>query len=264
MDPDPYGSRFGSKWAKMTHKTRKKWKYVLFWSAGCHLLQAGGFSCSLEVLHGGQGSQRDVAYLGWPIAPSYMSHNAGGGGGEGRMRGLSQWVQLCIWSLNRLWRFNSIFNLSFVFLPTYLPISGVSSWVCSLRYISASSRLPIGHLISRVLWIGMVLMPIRIRIRLSICCQSWFFPMFYTCWKIRKLFFIYFYSQQCHFTLFIFLVSGINVKIFIILDSLLKYTGKQYNIIKIKILSKKMNPNKHALDADPDPDPNSPRWSTTL
>ncbi len=28
----------------------------------------------------GRGSKRDVVYLGWPIAPSYMSQNAGGGG----------------------------------------------------------------------------------------------------------------------------------------------------------------------------------------
>jgi len=35
--------------------------------------------------------QRDVVYPGWPIAPSYMSPNAGGGR---ELRGLSQWVQL--------------------------------------------------------------------------------------------------------------------------------------------------------------------------
>jgi hypothetical protein len=29
------------------------------------------------------GSQRNVVYLGWPIAPSYMSPNAGRGGGRG-------------------------------------------------------------------------------------------------------------------------------------------------------------------------------------
>ncbi len=33
---------------------------------------------------------RDVVYLGWPLAPSYMSPNAGGG----ELRGLSQWEQL--------------------------------------------------------------------------------------------------------------------------------------------------------------------------
>jgi hypothetical protein len=40
-----------------------------------------------------RGLQRDVVYLGWPIAPSYMSPNAGVEGRE--LRGLSQWVQLC-------------------------------------------------------------------------------------------------------------------------------------------------------------------------
>ncbi len=30
-----------------------------------------------------RGSQRDVVYLGWPIAPSYMSPKAGGGGSRG-------------------------------------------------------------------------------------------------------------------------------------------------------------------------------------
>ncbi len=39
-----------------------------------------------------RGLQRDVVYLGWPIAPSYMSPNAEGEGGE--LQGLSQWVQL--------------------------------------------------------------------------------------------------------------------------------------------------------------------------
>ncbi len=49
-----------------------------------------------------------VVYLGWPIAPLYMSPNAGGGG---KLRGLTQWVQLYKWSPNKLWRSNSIFNL---------------------------------------------------------------------------------------------------------------------------------------------------------
>ncbi len=31
--------------------------------------------------------------------------------GEGVLRGLSQWVQLCTWSPNKLWRSKSIFNL---------------------------------------------------------------------------------------------------------------------------------------------------------
>ncbi len=36
-----------------------------------------------------RGLQRDVVYLGWPIAFSYMSPNAGG---WGELRGLSKWV----------------------------------------------------------------------------------------------------------------------------------------------------------------------------
>ncbi len=38
-----------------------------------------------------RGLQRDVVYLGWPTAPSYMRSNAGG---WGELRRLSQWVQL--------------------------------------------------------------------------------------------------------------------------------------------------------------------------
>ena len=53
-------------------------------------------------------TKRDVVYLIWPIAPSYMSPNAGREG-----RGLSQWVQLCTRSPNKLWRCYSTFSLWF-------------------------------------------------------------------------------------------------------------------------------------------------------
>ncbi len=49
----------------------------------------------LTILHirlGSRGLQRYVVYHGWPIAPSYMSPDAGGGG---ELRGLSQWVHSC-------------------------------------------------------------------------------------------------------------------------------------------------------------------------
>jgi hypothetical protein len=59
-------------------------------------------------------SQRDVIYLGWPIASSYInSPKYGGrvGGGRGcRCRGSQPRGQLSIWSPNKLWRSNSIFN----------------------------------------------------------------------------------------------------------------------------------------------------------
>ncbi len=56
-----------------------------------------------------RGAQRDVVYLGRPIAPSYISPNAGFG--EGGLRSLSQWVQLSTWSRNKVWQSNSMFNL---------------------------------------------------------------------------------------------------------------------------------------------------------
>ncbi len=45
--------------------------------------------CSTET-DSAKGLQRDVVYLGWPIASSYLSPTAGG---RGKLRGLNQWVQ---------------------------------------------------------------------------------------------------------------------------------------------------------------------------
>jgi hypothetical protein len=39
----------------MTHKNRKNYRIFMFLSAGCFLLRAEGFSCSLSVLYGGIG-----------------------------------------------------------------------------------------------------------------------------------------------------------------------------------------------------------------
>jgi hypothetical protein len=52
-----------------------------------------------------RGVQRDVVYLGRPIAPSFMSPNTGGGGWGGGGCGISDskyTVQLCTWSPNKL------------------------------------------------------------------------------------------------------------------------------------------------------------------
>ncbi len=61
-DPDPYpdphsncGSGSGSRRAKMTPKQRKKSRIFMFWSAGCSLLRADGFTCSLGALYWGLG-----------------------------------------------------------------------------------------------------------------------------------------------------------------------------------------------------------------
>ena len=54
-----------------------------------------------------RGLQRYVVYLGWPIAPSCMSPNAGRGGDMG-----SQPMRIAVdRSPNKVWRSNSIFNL---------------------------------------------------------------------------------------------------------------------------------------------------------
>ncbi len=54
-----------------------------------------------------RGLQRDIVCLGWPIAPSYMSPNAGGGGVAG-----PQPMSIAVYrSPNKLWRSKSIFNL---------------------------------------------------------------------------------------------------------------------------------------------------------
>ncbi len=64
LDPDNgvLGSWFAdsqsgswSRSAKMTHKNRKKFINFIFWSTGCSLLGAEGFSCSLDVLYRGLG-----------------------------------------------------------------------------------------------------------------------------------------------------------------------------------------------------------------
>ncbi len=70
--------------------------------------QATGCPLSRGSMVSTSGLQGDVVYLGWPIAPSYIESKCGGRGG---LRGLSVWVQLCTWSLNKLKRSNSIFNL---------------------------------------------------------------------------------------------------------------------------------------------------------
>ncbi len=81
------------------------------------IIQVQFNNIAFKIFHAffSRGSQRDVVYLGWRIAPWYMSPNAGGG-----LRVLSQWVQLCMCthtlSPNKLWRFNSILNLWFSFL----------------------------------------------------------------------------------------------------------------------------------------------------
>jgi hypothetical protein len=66
-------------------------------------------TCTLLQTASIRGSQRDVVYLGWPLAPSYSiwARMRDGGAAGSQL----QWVQQCTWSPNQLWRSNSIFTL---------------------------------------------------------------------------------------------------------------------------------------------------------
>ncbi len=75
-------------WRKNTftaHSSSSNWKYAPLCSNREQLAN------NIFIRHCRGWLQRDVAYLAWPIAPSYMSPNEGGGRG---LQGLSQWEQL--------------------------------------------------------------------------------------------------------------------------------------------------------------------------
>ncbi len=61
------------------------------------LLPTGTLSDVTKRIVETRGSQRDVVYLGWLTAPIW-----------GWGVSLNQWVQLCTWSQNKLWRSNSV------------------------------------------------------------------------------------------------------------------------------------------------------------
>ncbi len=49
VDPYPDSQSWWIQEGKMTHKHRKKLINFIFWSAGCSLLRADDFSCSLDI-----------------------------------------------------------------------------------------------------------------------------------------------------------------------------------------------------------------------
>ncbi len=63
------------------------------------------------VFYPTRGLQRDVVYLGWPIAPSYMSPNAAGGGGDAGSQPTSTAAHRSPNKLSRYMYSNSIFSL---------------------------------------------------------------------------------------------------------------------------------------------------------
>ncbi len=65
-------SGFGSSRAKMAQKNWKTLINLILWSAGCSLLRAEGFSCSLDVLYGCLGiSKCSIFYLFFVIKTMY-------------------------------------------------------------------------------------------------------------------------------------------------------------------------------------------------
>jgi hypothetical protein len=70
LDPDP-NSRSVSRRGKFSHKNRKKLINFIFWSAGCSLLRAEGFSYSLNVLYRGL----RISKLQFLIKKSICSYN---------------------------------------------------------------------------------------------------------------------------------------------------------------------------------------------
>ncbi len=78
-----------------THRVGILSRVTLFWFWNCQDSQPPGgiVACYTAALPfpAPRGFQRDVVYLGWPIAPTYMSPNAGVGK---ELWVLSQWVQL--------------------------------------------------------------------------------------------------------------------------------------------------------------------------
>ncbi len=91
---------------------------------------------------------RDDLYLGWPIAPSYMSPNAGVGGSCGVSA--NEYRTAVHRSPNKLWGSNSIFNLWYDPLLFWPPVSrSIVQW-----YGSANpDQHPENRLYTTVSWI---------------------------------------------------------------------------------------------------------------
>ncbi len=93
---------------------------------------------------------RDVVSLGWPIGRSYMSHNAGWGGGVAKSPPMSTAVHR---SPNKLWRSNSIFNLREI-QPVIFEFSTQLCNCCPSNLLSSSTLTPLScvkvHYIQKV------------------------------------------------------------------------------------------------------------------
>ncbi len=103
-----YVSRFQCKYSddkvyKAFHGYYPTFVLIHFWEM-CHTTEL--LRLSWRNMQTG-GSQRDIVFLGWPKAPSFMSPAQMRGGGAGSQKR----VQLCTWSPNKHRRSYSIYNL---------------------------------------------------------------------------------------------------------------------------------------------------------
>ncbi len=91
------------------------------------------FTFSFHIFSCTQGVTNDVVFLGWPIAHSYMSSNAGWGGGEG-VAGSQPMSTAVHRSPNKLRKSNSIFNL-WLFSFYRKSLGSLSCLSCPIVYI---------------------------------------------------------------------------------------------------------------------------------
>ncbi len=112
-------------------------------------MESATFCCNSSFT--GRGSQRDVVYLGWPMAPSYTSPNAGNGGWGGAVSAneyscahgaqknfgdLTPYLTY-VYTGKQYWKHSVIFK----FLQ--MPITAVDNWIINgLNSVIYLSNLP--------------------------------------------------------------------------------------------------------------------------
>jgi hypothetical protein len=122
-----------------------------------------------SVMKLNQGSQRYVVYLGWPIAPSYMSSNAGGG--DCGSQPMSTAVHNALGA-----------KINFRDLPTYLTIG--NNYLCTNDLYSPAQYFGCVHMHYEGKWDGVV---------------PWNSRVFWALWNGIKLIGECHFGPRCHF-----------------------------------------------------------------
>ncbi len=124
------------------------------------------------------GLQRDVVYLDWPIKPSYMSPNAGVGGGRGGC-GVSANEYSCIHrSPNKLWRSNSLFYLWF----TQRQVDRISPYFCNMcSFVAHVHYVYLSTMGFPIIWVKVLYLPPVCSIYVDIWIPPWI------CWLMIRM-----------------------------------------------------------------------------